>query len=561
MNTRRQLFPATRIWVSGASLLAALAALAANPGDEVVVVYNSRVPESKAIAADYAEKRLVPKAQVLGFELTTAEEISRTEFRDGLQKPLAKKLEANKLWRLGTLEVPGPSGKPVRLEGRVVESQIRYVVLCYGVPLKILRDAGLKEAAEETMRPEFRRNEAAVDSELAGLPRLNEKLPLAGPLQNPVYATTNASAIHPTNGVLIVARLDGPTPAIARALVDKAFAAERDGLWGRAYFDLRNVTEPGLKPGDDWIRTASEVCRQFGFETVVDHGGATFPASFPMSHIGFYAGWYTEGVSGVFTLPRIEFMPGAFAYHLHSFSAASLRNTNNNWAAPLLAKGVTITMGTVDEPYLGGTPDVGVFTARLLFSAMTFGEAACAAQSMLSWQTTAVGDPLYRPFGKPPKQLHEELEARQSQFVEWSHLRVANLTLARGGKVAETVTYLEEAPTTRSSAVLCEKLGDLYAAQGKPFSAATYCERALKLEPSPQQRIRLRLTLGDRLLALDRNEEAFANFQQFLVETPNYPDKLAIYRKLLPLAQKLGKTSDAAKYEEQIKRLTEPGKS
>ena len=59
-------------------------------------------------------------------------------------------------------------------------------------------------------------------------------------------------------------------------------------------------------------------------------------------------------------------------------------------------------------------------------------------------------------------------------------------------------------------------------------------------------------------MALDRNEEAFANFQKFLEENPNYSDKLPIYRKLLPLAQKLGKPVEAAKYEGQIKVLVPP---
>jgi tetratricopeptide (TPR) repeat protein len=279
-----------------------------------------------------------------------------------------------------------------------------------------------------------------------------------------------------------------------------------------------------------------------------------------MSQIALYIGWYDANVSGPFTRPTVEFMPGAFAYHLHSFSAASLRNTKNNWVAPLLAKGVTITMGTVDEPYLGGTPDIGVFTARLLFHAMTFGEAAYASQNVLSWQTTVVGDPLYRPFGKPLKQLHAELAARHSKLIEWSYLRVANMNLARGGKVMEAVGYLEGVETTRHSAVLSEKLGDLYTAQGKPSSAVLINEQALQLDPSPQQRIRLRLTLGDELMALDRPAEALADFQKFLAETPDYPDKLPIYRKLLPLAQKLGQKDDAAKYEEQIKRLSEPAK-
>lgn len=526
-------------------------------GDEVVVIYNSRMPESKALATYYAEQRQIPKSQLYGFELNAGETITRSEFREELQKPLAIKLEANKLWRLEALKVAATNDKPAHVESRVAASRIRYLVLCYGVPLKILREATLKEAAEESMRPEFRRNEAAVDSELAWLPLLHRNVPLAGPLPNPIYRATNAAAIHPTNGVLIVARLDGPTPAIARGLVDKALEAERDGLWGRAYFDLRNISDPAYKLGDDWIRAASEVARHFGFETVVDQNGGTFPAGFPMSHIGFYAGWYTEGVSGAFTLPKIEFLPGAFAYHLHSFSAASMRITNNNWVAPLLNMGATITIGTVDEPYLGATPDVGTFAGRFLYHGMTFGEAACAAQGFLSWQTTVVGDPLYRPFGKPPKQLYDELTARQSKLIEWWHLRVANLTLARGGNFGMAVSYLEETAVTRQSAVLSEKLGDLYAAQGKPSSTVRAYEQALKLEPSPQQRIRLRLALGDKLAALDRNEEAFACFQKFLEENQKYSDRLAIYRKLPPLAQKLGRADEVKRYEDVIRALTE----
>lgn len=533
-----------------------IGALAPTPtfggGDEVVVVYNSRLPESKALAEYYAKKRQVPKSQVFGFALTTGEDISRTEFHDALQKPLAKKLEAAKLWRHGAGEVPGTNGKPVRVESKVLESKIRYAVLCYGVPLRIGHDANLKEAGEESLRPELRRNGAAVDSELACLPLLEQKPPLAGPLRNPAYTTTNVALLHPTNGVLLVTRLDGPTPEIARGLLDKALQAETDGLWGRAYFDLRNTSDPAMKPGDDWIRGAAEIARHLGFETVVDEGGDTFPASFPMSHIAFYAGWYRENFSGPFTLPKMEFMPGAFAYHLHSFSAASLRVTNHNWVGPLLAKGVTCTMGCVDEPYLGGTPDVGVFTGRLLFHGFTFGEAAYAGQPILSWQTTVVGDPLYRPFGKNPQLLHGELERRHSKLIEWSHLRVVNLNLARNTPVAELVGYLDQIDTTKQSAVLKEKLADLYAAQGKPSSAALTYQQALKLDPSPQQRIRLRLTLGEKLTALNRDEDAYVNYQKFLEESPDYADLPSIYRKLLPLAQKLGQKDDATRYEGKI---------
>ncbi len=59
-------------------------------GDEVVLIYNTRVPESKAVAEHYAKMRQVPEKQIYGFSLTTDEEMSRAEFRDSLQLPLAK---------------------------------------------------------------------------------------------------------------------------------------------------------------------------------------------------------------------------------------------------------------------------------------------------------------------------------------------------------------------------------------------------------------------------------------------------------------------------------------
>ncbi len=128
---------------------------------------------------------------------------------------------------------------------------------------------------------------------------------------------------------------------------------------------LRNITDPAYKLGDDWIRAAAEICRRAGFETVVDENPGTFPAGFPMSQIALYLGWYDANASGPFAQPTVEFMPGAFAYHLHSYSAGTLRSTSQYWVGPLLAKGATITMGCVAEPYLSGTPDVADFHRTL----------------------------------------------------------------------------------------------------------------------------------------------------------------------------------------------------
>ena len=188
--------------------------------------------------------RRVPENQIYGFALTTNEEVSRPEFHNTLQLPLAKKLEADKLWQFASFTNAPANGQPESVIRRVAKSKIRYAVLCYGVPLKISPDPALHETGVTNCHPQLRRNEAAVDSELAWLPMIEMDPPLAGPLPNWNYGATNAAMLNPTNGILLVARLDGPTADIARGLVDKALQAERDGLWGRAYFDARGLPQP-----------------------------------------------------------------------------------------------------------------------------------------------------------------------------------------------------------------------------------------------------------------------------------------------------------------------------
>jgi uncharacterized protein (TIGR03790 family) len=519
-------------------------------GDEVVVIYNNRMPGSKLVADHYAQMRQVPKAQVYGLDLPITEEMTRAEFGDALQFPLASRLVVDKLWRFGSITNAATNGQPKRVENRVVESKIRYAVLCYGVPLKIASDPNLHEPGRENARPELLRNDAAVDSELAWLPLVKMNVPLSGPLPNWVYGTTNTALLHPTNGILIVARLDGPNVEIARGLVDKALAAERDGLWGRTYFDARGLDKTNsYYLGDEWILNAGEICREWGFETTVDKNPGTFPADFPMSQIAIYCGWYDENVSGPFTLPKVEFMPGAFAYHLHSFSAPTLRSTNLFWVGPLLAKGATCTMGCVNEPYLPGTPNVAAFLARLTAGGFTFGEAAWTAQPVLSWQTTVVGDPLYRPFAKEPSVLHAEFARNHNPLIEWSYLRVVDLGLVHGAPVAQLAAFLETIPATTNSAVLTEKLADLYEMQGKPSSAIETYRRALTRNPSPEQRIRIRLTLGEKLLAQNREADAIENYKQLLQESPDYPGKPSIEARLAALEPKPADTNAPAKSE------------
>ena len=529
---------------------------AIDTGQQVVVVYNSAMPESRQVAEHYAVRRGVPARQVFGFDLPKTETMNRAEFENDLERPLYKKLESTALWKLRGTTRPTEKGKTESVDV-VAETEIKYAVLCYGVPVKINEITGLNDAPPD-LNPALRRNEAAVDSELALLPMFGSKRPLTGVFVNPSFAATNVSTLQPTNGLLLVARLDGPSPEIAMHLVDKAMEAETNGLWGRAYFDARGLTNGPFKLGDDWIRTAAAVVRRYGYETVLDDQPPTFQFNFPLSQVALYAGWYDGNVSGPFTKEKVEFMPGAIAYHLHSFNATTIRTPSEHWVGPLLAKGVTATMGSVNEPFLQGTPDLAVFFSRLFFNGFTFGEAAYACQAWLSWQNTIIGDPLYHPSVPNPEKLHELLTREKSKLIEWSDLRVVNLNLQTGLPPLDCIQFLEQLPDAKTSAVLQEKLGDLYTSLAKLNDSFQPYQNALKLHPTVQQETRIALKIAPLLASFGRVPEAYDVYQQFLRDVPAYSDLLSVYEKLAPLADQLGKKADAEKYHKELVRLQPP---
>ena len=521
-------------------------ALSAETGASVVLVYNSSMPASKDVADHYAAKREVPASQMLGFDLPSTETITRDEFKSKLQQPLWNELRERKLLTYGESSAgTGSNGVP---KSNVTDSKIRYLVLCYGVPLKIVPDTTVSEPVEH-LQQELRRNEAAVESELTLLPLLGHKLPITGPVPNPVGLATNHFAINPTNGVLIVARIDGPSPEIAKGLVDKAIFAEENGLWGNAYFDTRSITNAAFRQGDEMLKAGAELTGLYGFEVVNDTSNRTFPPTTPLNDIALYFGWYDQSVSGPFTNGMAEFRPGAVAYHLHSFSSRNLRVPDVWWTGPLLAAGATATMGCTEEPYLQGTPQINVFIYRFLQLGFSFGEAALACQPILSWQIAVIGDPLYRPFAKNQRQRHAELEARKDKNLEWSILMWVNFRLAQNASLKEIEAYYRQTPVTRESALLQEKLGDLFKSQGKLIDAIDFYTRALKLPMNRLQKLSLELKVAPLLSSMNRPEEAYEIYQGILRDFPDTSDKKDIYERLARVATRLKKNDEAQEFQ------------
>ncbi len=196
----------------------------------------------------------------------------------------------------------------------------------------------------------------------------------------------------------------------------------------------------------------------------------------------------------------------------------------------------------------------------MVLDGFSFGEAAYASQRVLSWQTTVVGDPLYRPFGRNPQMLHESLAARHSPMIEWSHERVINVSLNRGVAPGKLIQYLKETDVTPQSAVLTEKLGDLYLMDGNSDLAIKSWQQALVLNPTPMQSVRLVFDMARQLAASGKEEQALATYDSFIQHNPAYPDALPLYQKMEALAEKLHKTGDAIVYRAAIARLSPPSK-
>jgi tetratricopeptide (TPR) repeat protein len=196
-------------------------------------------------------------------------------------------------------------------------------------------------------------------------------------------------------------------------------------------------------------------------------------------------------------------------------------------------------MGCVDEPYIQFTPNVEAFLARWILNGFTFGQAAWAAQPALSWQTTVIGDPLYCPFGKSPEHILRQLTRTHSPNIQWYHWRVSNFALAKGAPLFQVESYLESQPVTETSAVLTEKLADLCDLQGKPESAIEFYRRALKLDPSPEQKIQIRLALAKELIGQNQIDKAIADYRAIIEESPTFPGDGPISSKIAALEQKI----------------------
>lgn len=481
-----------------------------------IVVFNTADPQSADLAKYYAKRRNIPTENLIGLATPLTEEISRAEFNDTIAVPLRAALIQRGFWE----ENP--------TSGAILSTKTRFVALMRGIPLKIRADETIppNRAVPEALGL---RNEASVDSELMTL----SVTPLrpAGVVENPYFRRYTAVLdLNLEPGILLVTRLDAPDPITVRAMIDDALSVERDGLWGWGYVDARGISSGPYAEGDQWLIGALDAMRQQGIPTFLDSSEQTLSAGFPVTEAAVYYGWYAQDVTGPFADMAFRFRPGAVAVHIHSFSAATLRDPNRGWCGPLLIRGAAATLGNVYEPYLSLTANLQVFQDRLM-AGFTLAESGWAATQGLSWMNVVIGDPLYRPykvwtsFGRTPS----------ANPSSWQLYR--RIVRAADGNVIAAAAKLATAARDTKNSLFLEALAAAQVDANDPTGALASLAGALEIEKRTE--VRFRIGLEQYAILRSQGNTRAASHVLSRIASEKVPDKsrdllAALYEHMNP---------------------------
>jgi uncharacterized protein (TIGR03790 family) len=458
-----------------------------------IVVYNKAVPDSISLARFYAQQRGIARDHLLGLTCSTEEEISRDDYDTTIAEPLRKIFEDRHWWTVHE----NAEGKRT-----VADSTIHFVALMKGMPLKIRPTTEPYPGDEPGPGPIMTHNEASVDSELSTL--AFQFRHISGAIPNPYFQSFRGIGEFESATLLLVCRLDAPATATVRHMITDAIAAEKNGLWGRAYVDASHNAAPGADMGDKWMAAIVKQLHKTGIPVVYDDSPGLFPVGFPLNDCSLYYGWYAGQVTGPFTQPEFHFVPGAVAVHIHSFSASTLRDPNANWVGPLLSRGAAATMGNVYEPYLQLTSYLDIFNDRLLHG-FTFAESAYMSVHAVSWMSVMVGDPLYRPFGSWLQLDAAREPARSSNDWKMYH----DFAIKNGSRAAPQYQTLARQVASRArNGPMIEDLGAMAADEGNFAAATTYFQQARASYTKKDDILRVVLQEADALIKLNKQKKA-----------------------------------------------------
>jgi uncharacterized protein (TIGR03790 family) len=402
------------IAITGVLLAFCRIGLALEP-NEILVIANTDHAASMRLARYYCERRGIPSGNVIPVSLGTQlrDSIGRNDYEKRLAGPIRRTFATRK--DLGhirclvtTYGVPFRVGRREPLSGFDTQlKQLREWLQEHKNAIAELEQQGqaqspawrerrvkLAQIQVDIDRIEGRETDASVDSELSMV------LWNAYELYRWQPNGLRRGATPQPFRTLMVSRLDGPGYHIAQGLIDKAIAAEQNGLSGTAYIDSRGLFGNDLYSlYDQSLRDLAILTRlRTNLPVQEEQTQALFPpGSCPQTAL--YCGWYSVRKY----VDAFEFVEGAVGFHIASFEATNLRDPNSTqWCPAMLKRGITATLGPVNEPYLHAFPEPRAFF-EALFDGKTLVEAYYLTNPFNSWQMVLIGDPLYRPFRKERK--------------------------------------------------------------------------------------------------------------------------------------------------------------
>ncbi|HYG81069.1 MAG TPA: TIGR03790 family protein [Pyrinomonadaceae bacterium] len=380
--------------------------------ERVLVVYNPTLPESVEVADYYVARRGIPAANKC--PISTAETFWIGDWNDfdaGVRNPIKNCLN---------------------MVGR---DKILYIVFSYLTPYTAGNPGRAVDQQIADIWDEYASGRTAGAAHPYYAPAQSQ-----GNHYQPFVSLADYRRQPSAKRLYSVWRLDAPSAALAKGLVDKAMQAEAEGLSGRGCFDIRgdiNQTYDYRYGSGDWdIHRGAELARRAGFEVVEDSNYDEFgtaPAPLRCDGAALYAGWYSyNNYNDAFT-----WRPGAIGFHTDSASAYNVRG-GTNWSANAVIKGITVTSGAVEEPFLEGVahPD-GVF--RNLFEGANVGDALLRNTQWLKWMIANIGDPLYRPFPNGLAPFNSPDAAEPS-------LHLSPIEVGGGGPASATLKLAAPAP-------------------------------------------------------------------------------------------------------------------
>jgi len=241
------------------------------------------------------------------------------------------------------------------------------------------------------------RQDAAVDNELALL--WEDDYRLDGWLFNPMNWRVASAKTKPADlprRLIMAVRIDGPSVADARRIIEDSIAAEKTGLKGKFYIDAGG---PHARYEKHFTRLAELLKKRTDLPVVLDTDKQVFPPG-SCPDAALYVGWYSVGKY----VPAFKWTRGAVGWHVASLEAVHLRApASNEWCVKMIQNGVAATIGPVNEPFLGAFPPPEEFFALLLTGMYSIAECYWYTTPLVSWRMTLIADPLYNPFKRFPK--------------------------------------------------------------------------------------------------------------------------------------------------------------